>query len=315
MNVKRLGNRSRHLPQVARVIIIVAALSFFSGPIFAQDEEVLLEETEVTVTSDTDVDWVRVYGEGIGNDIISVVGFIDAIDISSRSDVEICFPLLAKTLFLDADTDPREISHLEFEQDEDDKTTCATVSDNGTVVLATSGAHRRLTLGEGLEDTAELTGGVAGGVAGGIKGTALGAAAGGAVGTIALPGVGTVSGAMVGGVAGGTVGGMAGTAAGSWIGGKLVQGGFFLYDLAGDLIDGDYPCLITPADYYYVRDEPWGDVVAIVTPETTVYPIALWLDEGGGIWFQVFGSPHDDGTDVGIFYIYARWVEKKGHCI
>ena len=296
MSTRRKGSCFWKSLRIASIVLILAAFSLFATPTFAEEEDlesvtVLIEETEVTVTSDTDVDWVRVYGAGIGNDIIPAVGFIDAIDVASRSDVEICFPLLGKTLFLDADSEEREISHLDFEQDEDFSTTCAAVSDNGTVVLVTSGAHRRLTSEEGLEDIAEFTGGVAGGATGGAAGTAAA------------------------GPAGGIVGGLAGAAAGSWVGGKLVQGSFFLYDLAGDLIDSDHPCLNTPGDYLFVRDEPWGDVIAIVTPENTVYPIALWLDEGGGIWFQIFGSPHDDGTDVGIFYIYARWVEKKGDCI
>lgn len=287
------------------------------------DTSVLREEADIYYSPDFDGSWSRVYGGGIGNDAVPYVGFIDAIDVASRQDFWLCFPVEAKTIFLDADTWPREIRDLPSEvsyKDGDIATTCAWVTGNGTVALVTPGSHRRLTSKSWLSDNVgEWTGKFSGAIAGGIVGAKTGALLGGIGGTAVFPVLGTVSGltggAIVGGLAGMFVGDTTQEYIGRPVGESVVSGGFWVYDLAGDVIDGDNPCLITPSANLYVRKEPWGEIVGVLDPETTLHPVAMAVDEGGGTWFGVVGGDNEDARDLSLNYIYARWVEKKGTCV
>ena len=334
--MKTIG--AKHFSGLAKSLLLtVAALGPIAGgtPSLAQSDNgtashdtvdgiaVLREETDVFLSSQFDGSWSRVYGGGIGNDAVPYVGFIDAIDVASRNDFELCFPVEAKTIFLDADTSPREISDLPSAIAYDVggfAWTCARVEGAGTVVLVTPGSHRRLTSEAWLADNVgNWTGKFAGAIAGGIAGAKTGAVVGGATGSVVFPVVGTVKGVVIGTVVGGVAGMIVGDATQEYIGRPvgeaIVSGGFWVYDLAGDAIEGYDPCIITPSANLYVREEPWGEIIGVLDPETTVHPAAFFFDEGGGTWFWVFGAYNEDAQDLGIFYIYARWVEKKGTCV
>ena len=186
-------------------------------------------------------------------------------------------------------------------------------------MLVTPGAHRRLTSESWLSDnvgkwTGKAGGALIGGAIAAVKGGVTCAAAGSVI-----PGLGTAAGGVICGVGGFVVGAIIGDATSEYIGKPvgegIVAGGYWVYDLAGDFIDGDNPCLITPSTNIYVREAPWGEIVDVLDSGTTVYPMAIAVDEGGGIWFGVLGADNEDARDVNIHFIYARWVEKKGICV
>ncbi len=321
---------------IRRVLLIIASLSLAAGGVTSHAQfddninrhdriddvsSVLREEADIYYSPEFDGSMSRVYGGGIGNDAVPYVGFIDAIDVASRQDFWLCFPVEAKTIFLDAETWPREISDLPsavFYKVGGIATTCAWVTGNGTVALVTPGSHRRLTSESWLSDNVgKWTGKAGGALAGGFIVALKGGATCAALGSV-IPLFGSAAGAVVCGIGGFVVGAIIGDASSEYIGRPvgeaIVSGGFWVYDVAGNVIDGDYPCLITPSYNLYVREEPWGDIVGVLDSETTVHPVAIAVDEGGGFWYGVFGADNGAAQDVGLHYIYARWVEKKGRC-
>ena len=81
-----------------------------------------------------------------------------------------------------------------------------------------------ITKEQGQVKKGEAVGGAVGGAAGGVAGAQAGAMGGAAIGTMLLPGIGTVVGGAIGGIAGGALGYFGGKKVGQAVGGTGVEG-------------------------------------------------------------------------------------------
>ena len=96
-------------------------------------------QLSATYGLDSGAQFQRVGADGIGNQSVLDMGFLDAIDVWGyvSQGVEVCFPQHGNIVFLDAATSPRTVTAIPFWHE--NGFTCANLTSAGTVVLVMDG--------------------------------------------------------------------------------------------------------------------------------------------------------------------------------